>query len=346
MMTGCPHLISVITPCFNAEKYLHEAIESVMGQTYTNIELIVVDDGSTDNSIDIAKSFGDSVILLKQDNKGPYPARNRGLRASNGKFIAFLDADDYWRADCLEKLHAALCNSDAVLAYCGWQNIGIEGGGGKPYIPPDYESGNKVELFLQHAAPWPIHAALIRRSALEEVGGFSERLFSCWPIHAALIRRSALEEVGGFSERLFSCMDYDLWLRIASSQNIKRVNEALAFYRHHSKSQITSKKWEQARNVWSIKRNFIKQYPELVADTLPSTLKNLIDGELHHRAYEAFWKRDLVSARRIFRMLLRTGYWELKDLKYIIPALLPESMYIDLIKKIDVHSNLRANVQR
>jgi glycosyltransferase involved in cell wall biosynthesis len=92
MMTGCLDLISVITPCFNAEKYLHEAIESVMDQIYTNIELIVVDDGSTDNSIDIAESFGDSVILLKQDNKGPYPARNRGLRASNGKFIAFLDA--------------------------------------------------------------------------------------------------------------------------------------------------------------------------------------------------------------------------------------------------------------
>jgi GT2 family glycosyltransferase len=221
---------------------------------------------------------------------------------------------------CLEKLHAALCNSDAVLAYCGWQNIGIEGGGGKPYIPPDYESGNKVELFLQHAAPWPIHAALIRRSALEEVGGFSERLFSC--------------------------MDYDLWLRIASSQNIKRVNEALAFYRHHSEDQITSKKWEQARNAWLVKRNFIKQYPELVSDIFPSSLKQLVHGELHHRAYEAYWKRDLVSARKIFRMALRTGYLRFKDLKYIIPALLPESMYIDLIKKIDVHSNLRANVQR
>jgi glycosyltransferase involved in cell wall biosynthesis len=247
MKTGSTDIISVIMPCFNAEKYLREAIESVLGQTYAHIELIVVDNGSTDNSIDIVGSYSDSVILVKENNKGPYPARNKGLRASNGKFVAFLDADDYWRADCLEKLHAALCNSAAVLAYCGWQNIGIEGGGGKPYIPPDYESGNKVELFLQHAAPWPIHAALIRRSAFEEVGGFSERLFSC--------------------------MDYDLWLRIASSRNIKRVNEALAFYRHHSSGQITAKKWEQARNVWSIKRNFMKQYPELVSDISPSRLK-------------------------------------------------------------------------
>lgn len=317
MRIGCPDLISVIMPCFNAEKYLSEAIESVTGQTHTNIELIVVDDGSTDNSIDIAESFGDSVILLKQNNKGPYPARNRGLRVSKGKFIAFLDADDYWRADFLEKLHAALCNSDAVLAYCGWQNIGLEGGGGKPYIPPDYESGDKVELFLQHAAPWPIHAALIKRSALEEVGGFSERLFSC--------------------------MDYELWLRIATLKPIKRVNEVLAFYRHHSKGQITSKKWRQAKNVWLVKRNFIKRYPELVSDISPSTLKQLVEGELLRRAYEAYWERDLVSARRIFRMVIRTGYWGFKDLKYIFPTLFPESLYISLIKKIDIYWNFRGN---
>ena len=315
MKTDCADIISVIMPCFNAEKYLREAVESVLGQTYTNIELIIVDDGSTDNSIDIARSYGDRIILVRQNNKGPYPARNKGLMISNGKFVAFLDADDYWRADCLEKLQLTLCNSSAVLAYCGWQNVGFEGGGGEPYIPPDYELGNKAELFLRHAAPWPIHAALIRRSALEEVGGFSERYFSC--------------------------MDYDLWLRMATSRYIKRVNETLVFYRHHSADQITSKKWEQAKNAWLVKRNFIKQHPELVSDILPSTLKQLVDGELLLRAYEAYWIRDLTSARRIFRMVSRTGYWRLKDLKYIMPALLPEILYISIIKKIDIHYNVR-----
>lgn len=315
MSISCPDLISVIMPCFNAEKYLREAIESVTRQTYTNIELIIVDDGSTDNSVRIAQSYSNRVIFLRQNNKGPYPARNMGIRASNGKFVAFLDADDYWRTDCLEKLFAALCNSDAILAYCGWQNIGLTGVAGEPYIPPDYESGNKTELLLRHAAPWPIHAALIRKSALEEFGGFSEKFFSC--------------------------MDYDLWLRIATSRHIKRVDEALAFYRHHSKGQITSKKWEQARNVWLVKRSFIKKYPELVSDILPSTLKQLVDGELHRRAYEAYWKRDLVSARKILRMVLRTGYWKLRDLKYIVPSLLPESIYVTFINKMDNLSNVQ-----
>ncbi len=161
-----------------------------------------------------------------------------------------------------------------------------------------------------------------------------------WPIHAALIRRNALEEVRGFSERLFSCMDYDLWLRIATSRPIKRVNEALAFYRHHSKEQITSKKWRQAKNVWVVKRNFIKQFPELVYDISPSMLRQLVDGDILRRAYEAYWERDLVSARRIFRMVLRTGCLGFKDLKYIIPALLPESWYERLINKIDIRRNL------
>jgi hypothetical protein len=132
-------------------------------------------------------------------------------------------------------------------------------------------------------------------------------------------------------------MDYDLWLRIATSRYIKRVNEALAFYRHHSKSQITSKRWEQAKNVWLVKRNFIKQYPKLVSDIPPLTLKQLVDGELYKRAYEVYWKRDLVSAQRIFQMVLRTGCWGFKDLKYIIPTFLPERLYVGLIKKIDIY---------
>jgi len=311
MNTGCTDLISVIMPCFNSEKYLHEAIESVLEQTYDNIELIVVDDGSTDNSVEIARGYGDRVLLITQNNKGPYPARNKGLEVSNGTFVAFLDADDYWRADFVEKLYSTLCNSNAVLAYCGWQNIGLKGGSGEPFIPPDYESGNKAELFLRHAAPWPIHAALIKRSALDEVGGFNEKLFSC--------------------------MDYDLWLRIGTSRHIERVNETLAFYRHHSEEQITSKKWEQARNVWLIKQSFIKKNPDLVSDIIPSTLKELVDGELLHRAYETYWRRDLVSARKIFRMVLWTGSWGFKDVKYIIPSLLPEYLYTKIIKKIDIH---------
>ena len=131
-------LISVVMPCYNAEKYLAEAIDSVLGQSYPSVELILVDDGSTDSSKNIARHYGKRLAFLEQENQGPYRARNRGFEASQGEYIAFLDADDYWAPDCLEHLHRALSDNNAALAYCGWQNIGITGPRSRPYIQPDY----------------------------------------------------------------------------------------------------------------------------------------------------------------------------------------------------------------
>lgn len=301
--------ISVIMPCFNAEKYLHDAISSVFAQTYQDVELVVVDDGSTDRSRDILRCYGDRILLIEESNKGPYPARNRGIEASSGEFIAFLDADDYWEPDCLHELHEALRDNDAALAYCGWQNVGTTHKRGEPYIPPDYELGDKAEQFLRSASPWPIHAALTRRAVLEEVGGFDER----WA----------------------TCMDYDLWLRIGLRYPIKRVPRVLAYYRHHDQGQITSTAWRQARNVWLIKRRFVRTYPQCVSHFSRRKLRQLLHGALLRRGYEAYWRRELVSAQRIFRLVLGVAYWRPKDLKYLLPALLPRPMYQALVQSLD-----------
>ena len=88
-------LVSIIIPCYNAEKWLTEAIDSCLNQTYSNIEVIVVDDGSTDGSLDIIKSYGNKIIWETGKNKGGNHARNRGFVLSKGAYIQFLDADDY-----------------------------------------------------------------------------------------------------------------------------------------------------------------------------------------------------------------------------------------------------------
>ena len=123
-------------------------------------------------------------------------------------------------------------------------------------------------------------------------------------------------------------MDYDLWLRIGASRRDRRVPEVLAFYRHHDRGQITSKQWRQAENVWLVKKKFVAASPQLVARILAPRLEELIDGGLLRRGYDCYWRRDLVSARRIFRRSLRTGGWKLKDLQYLLPALLPEAPYL------------------
>ncbi len=306
-------LVSVIMPCYNAAPYLAEAMESALHQSYRNVELVVIDDGSTDDSPAIAAGLAAQhagrVTLLETHREGPYPARNIGLSRAEGKLVAFLDADDYWSPEFLEKLYAALVESDAALAYCGWQNIGATDRAGEPYVPPDYEEEGKLELFLRAAAPWPIHAALVRKSVIDEVRGFDT--------HFA------------------TCMDYDLWLRIGASRQIVRVPEVLAFYRHHDRGQITSKQWRQAENVWLVKKKFVAAAPHLVARMSRRRLDELIDGGLLRRGYDCYWRRDLVSARKIFRRALRTGTWKVKDLRYLLPALLPEGPYLRLISGAD-----------
>ncbi|MDP2832083.1 MAG: glycosyltransferase [Pseudomonadota bacterium] len=307
-------LISVVMPCFNAAPFVAEAIESVMGQSYGNVELIVVDDGSSDASVDIVNRLRQAhpgrIQFLNQQHAGPYPARNLGAKSARGSFLAFLDADDWWTSDCLEKLHAALeAAPEAALSYCGWQNVGLQEGRDQPYVPPDYELEDKAARFLQAAAPWPIHAALVRR----EVFG----------------------AVGGFDLQMQTCMDYDLWLRIGVARTIKRVPEVMAFYRHHKTGQITSTQWRQARNTWLVKRKFLREHPEQVRHLPPAKIKSLVEGALLKRGYDNFWRRDLVSAQHIFRMSLLKGGWKLKDLAYLLPALLPAPLYQRLVKNRD-----------
>lgn len=303
-------LISVIMPCYNAAPYLEEAVTSVMEQTYPHVELILIDDGSTDRTVDIAQNLVDRhpgrIRLFKQQNQGSYPARNLGIAEARGEFIAFLDADDWWTSDCLEKLYLALGSCDAVLAYCGWQNVGATDRSNEPYVPPDYEDGDKAVQFLRAAAPWPIHAALTRRDAVLAAGGFD----TDWT----------------------SCMDYDLWLRIGVPNRLVRVPEAMAFYRHKVGGQITSKQWIQAENSWRVKKKFIANYPHHVAHLGADKLRQLTDGAYLQRGFQAYWRRDLTTAWHVFRKALHAGGWRPAELKYLLPALLPHDLYVRLIK--------------
>ncbi|MGB5340369.1 MAG: glycosyltransferase [Gammaproteobacteria bacterium] len=296
-------------PCYNAALYVQEAITSVLHQTHPYTEIIVVDDGSDDDSPDIVKSLADAhpdrIILKHQNHQGPYPARNLGLRHCRGDFVAFLDADDWWREDCLERLLTALQKHKADLAYCGWQNVGENAPSQEPYIPPAYEKQDPVAAFLRGCP---------------------------WPIHAALVRLPVLHEVNGFSERCYSSMDYDIWLRILGhTRNITRVTEVLAYYRWHGSGQISATKWRQVLDAVQVRQDFIREYPGLVNHLSDEIIYELVDGQLLKEAYRAYWRNDLGNAQQLFRAALARHAWHVKDLKYLIPSLLPIGLFQRLV---------------
>lgn len=311
--TFIPSRISVIMPCYNAAAFVEEAVNSVMNQTYADVELIVVDDGSTDASVEILErlcaQYAPRITLYFQYHMGPYPARNLGLKQAHGGRVAFLDADDYWSPDALEKLSAATDAHQADIAYCGWQNVGTGAPGTKPHIPPDYSRMDTAAEFLRTCP---------------------------WPIHAALVRREAIDAVEGFSERCFSAMDYDLWLRLyAHTRKLVRVPEVLAFYRWHDKGQISKTKWKQVLDALQVRRDFVAHYPERVAHLSEKKVIELSDGFLLREAYRAYWQRNLFDAQKLFRGAFIQGLWKVDDLKYLLPALLPGALFQWLVSTSD-----------
>lgn len=305
-------LISVVMPCHNAECYLAEAIGSAIGQSYRNVEVILVDDGSTDASpmiaAELAKRYPGRLRSLRTERAGPYPARNRGLKAARGELIAFLDADDWWDPSALQRLHVGLIAAAADMAYCGWQNVG-EGIAAEPYVPPQYEDGDAVEAFLR-TCPWPIHAALVRRT---------------------LVHR-----LGGFSERRFSSMDYDFWLRaLALTRKMVRVPEVLAYYRWHDAGQISAVRWRQVLDALAVQQDFVRVNPQLVAHLSARRLDELTEGRVLQQAYRALWNRDVQSAHKLFRHVARAGSFGFKELRYVVSALLPFGAYQWLVDVAD-----------
>lgn len=317
-----PALISVIMPCYNAAPYVEEAVNSVMQQSYPHVELIIVDDGSTDASVQIitrlAARYPDRITVLHQTNSGPYHARNQGLAHARGNFIAFLDADDTWHPDALNQLHAAMTETLADVAYCGWQNVGEAAVNTQPHIPPDYVESDATALFLQ----------------------------SCpWPINGVLVRRQLIDSLRGFSERLPTAMDYDLWLRMLAAQpTVVRVPQVLAFYRHYPRGHAHIPRWRQVFDAIAVREDFVHHNQPQVAHLSHAERDTRVYGSLLAEAYRCHWRRDIDSSRRLFRRALRKANWKARDAKYILASLLPAPALKSLVHLIDRRRSARNQI--
>ena len=152
-----------------------------------------------------------------------------------------------------------------------------------------------------------------------------------------MVRTQLVREAGGFDEKLTSGEDFDLWLRIAPFHRIVRVPEVLAFYRFHDGPQMTKNRFKIIANHWRIQQKFLKWRPEAVRHLARGRVRELTHGELMRKGFDCYWQNDLDTARRIFRLVMCTGFGSASDWLHMLPSLLPLPCHRWLIAAIRSH---------
>jgi glycosyltransferase involved in cell wall biosynthesis len=267
-------LVSVIIPNYNYERYLGETLDSVLAQTYQEIEIIVVDDGSKDGSRAILESYGERITPIFQKNAGVSAARNNGVAASSGEYIAFLDADDAWLPSKIEKQVARFINEpDLGLVHVGVDEVDAEGRSLVQRL--EGVEGSVAPILLQ-----------LRREGV--LGGGS----------GLMVPRRVFNEVGGFDLRLSTSADWDLFYRISERYRVGFVPEILIKYRVHSSNMHAN----VAALEHDMKLAFSKAFSAPSQEVL--AVKKLAFGALyqilagsyfHARNYPAFLTNSLRS---------------------------------------------------
>lgn len=224
-------LISVIIPAYNAEKTIAKTINSVLAQTYADFELIVIDDGSQDTTLEIIKNISDSRLkLFSYPHQGHSAGRNRGLSHAVGEYISFIDADDLWTPDKLEAQFQALqTHPEAAVAY-SWTN----------FIDQDdrfLRSGSYINVQGE------VYSRLLGTNFIENGSN-------------PLIRREALTAVGKFDETLITSPDWDMWLRLAARYSFVCVEAPQILYRVSTHSVSANVRGMEKSCLRILNRNF------------------------------------------------------------------------------------------
>lgn len=216
------HKVSIVIPCYNDKKYVGEAISSALTQTYRSVEVIVVDDGSTDGSLDVIRSFGQRITWKSGNNRGACHARNLGVENSSGKYVKFLDSDDFLFKDAIRTQVNQITNVGRRTVVFGDRCVLYE--------------GERISQVAEDEDRWTSNRSrYVDEDPVEYIVHVTPQTSS--PLH----RRELLEDVGGFDERLSCYQEYDLHLRLClSGVTFKYVPAEVGIARWHSDGQITT----------------------------------------------------------------------------------------------------------
>lgn len=314
-------LVSVIIPAYNAKKFVCEALESVFTQSYRPIEVIVIDDGSTDRTAEVVESYQtrrinkERLIFIHQQNAGPSAARNAGINVAKSKYIAFLDSDDIWTKDKLfRQVQLMETHPDTGLLFGNTRRFSRD----NILVPSLFEQkGYDLNFFgedfyLRHA-----YNKILTNGNFITTG-------------TVMLRRECIERVGNFDENLRYSEDMDLWLRIAVRYPIAYSKDIYMLRRIHEHN-VSENVEAMYLGFIAVIRKHGEQYPEAIRQNEINISKSYQD-KYYELGYIFFSKNEFKKARNYFTKSLFHGL-HLRSLSYLLLTCLGQQ-FVDKARNV------------
>ncbi|MCU0223440.1 MAG: glycosyltransferase [Acidobacteria bacterium] len=253
--------VSAVLSCFNHAQYVGEAVESMLQQTLAPYEIIVVDDGSSDGSLQVLQAFGERIRLLTHPghaNRGSADSMNLGAAAARGDLIAFLESDDYWYPDKLrQQVEFLRAHPEIDLVYTNGHAVDQAGTRLWDLFPPGFVEQNRPEALLMNCY---ISAGM----------------------STVVLRRQVFEAAGGFDTAVRYAKDHDLWLRLIERTRFAYIPEPLMAYRRHPGQQSAHRAhWDDS---FTVLERAMKRYP------YPASIRRQRLAVLHYRIAQCLWR--------------------------------------------------------
>jgi glycosyltransferase involved in cell wall biosynthesis len=290
--------VSIIIPTYNSAQYVTDAVDSVLNQTFGDLEVLIIDDGSTDETESVMCRYSSSVRYIRQQNSGVAAARNRGITESRGRYVAFLDADDTWLPDKLERQIAALrAHTDTRVCYTAFT------------------------LVSSDLSPLAIVRSKRQGRALEDLLLRGNVVGS---ICTVLCERSLFEKTGGFDQALSQCADWDMWVRLAALTEFLYLDEPTVTYRQHGSNMSRNAPLLEHDSTRVLEKGFAM--PEVTSSLRAKRRSALARNDMvlagtyfHARLYMDFFRCAVRSVSMDFRQVAHLAGFPLRVMKRARP---------------------------
>ena len=316
--------VSVVIPTYNRAPFLPQALESVFAQTCQDFELIVVDDGSDDDTPQVVAGRDDRLRYLRLEHRGVSAARNAGLAAASAPYLAFLDSDDLWAPEMLATGIDYMETHPECGLVCSDFAVGETRGGSPP-------------------VRWESFLGVGRAQGLVQTAGFPELLSGNFvSLCTAVIRTSAAREVGGFDEALPVMEDWDFALRLAARRPIGFINRILAYSRRHGEN-LSDDRGAMHRAAVQVFRK-IESDPEIARRWRRLLRRRSADA--HYRlGYWMLYQAEQSQARRFLRESVRRRWWLNRAWRYLVLSLMPRPV-MGLLRSLRLRGQQRRRLRR